>query len=152
MPNYVYAAFDVSGEKEEIERFRTKMLKRRNASECSDEDEAGRPEIILDFSEVLPMPADWEGGSEEDWNVHAWGTKWVGFDVDEQMCEDGTFWFQFTTAWDFPTRAFEAIAAEFPTLLFSGSAYEENHEFEMAGDFNGETEWGEGELRWIVID
>jgi len=76
------------------------------------------------------------------------GTKWPGFDVYMRASEDRSLDFQLTTTWNLSTLEFQAIAAEFPSLVFSGSAHEENHEFELMGESNGANNWGEGKIRW----
>lgn len=150
MPNFVYAAFNVTGPSPDIEHFCCKMFKTISENGVDCHDALGGPKIILDYAEVLPMPPEWEDGIEA-WGVEAWGTKWCGFDVEHRMTEDGGLWFQFTSAWSFPEDAFKAIAAEFPSLVFDGSAYEESHEFEFVGEFNGANDWGPGEIEWIEI-
>ncbi|WP_296722371.1 hypothetical protein [Erythrobacter sp.] len=105
-----------------------------------------RRDLILDFDAVIPMPEDQKVAGGAHWAVENWGTKWSGFDVEIKDIDAETLWFQFTTAWDFPTPAFVAIAAEFPLLTFSGTAFEENHEFELAGDFNGPRPWAPARL------
>ena len=147
MPNYVYSSFHVKGDRNEIERFKQTMFKTTTSDGSNYIDGIDRQEIILDFGAVLPIPS----GEGQDWCVENWGTKWPGFDVEFGECPDGTLHFQFTTAWDFPTPAFDAIAAEFPSLVFDGSAYEEDHAFELTGQFNGDNSWGPGELDFIII-
>lgn len=148
MPNYVYSAFEVTGPEEEVARFRSMMIKASPHAISRARSTYELPNLILDFRAILPMPKDWKDGNEEEWGIEAWGTKWVGFDVNEQTQNDGSLCFQFTTAWDFPTTAFKAIAVEFPTLVFNGSSFEENHEFELVGEFNGDDDWGPGEIHW----
>jgi hypothetical protein len=55
---------------------------------------------------------------------------------------DQYFSFLFRTAWDFPTPVFEALATEFPNLIFDGFADEEQGELNMAGQWNGDCSWG----------
>lgn len=151
MPNYVYSAFSATGPEEEVARFKSMMIKANPNAVSLSSNKDDLPDLILDFRAILPMPKDWKDGNEEEWGIEAWGTKWCGFDVNEKTQNDGSLWFQFTTAWDFPTAAFEAIATEFPSLVFNGSAFEENHEFELVGEFNGDDDWGPGKIEWITI-
>ena len=148
MPNYVYSTFTVSGPPEEVARFQRKMFITDEGDGASVQSARVRPEIYLNFDAVIPMPEEFKVSGAEAWAVRHWGTKWLAFDVHAVEHEPGKLWFQFTTAWDFPTAAFEAIAAEFPNLLFQGSAYEENHEFELKGQFNGEYPWGPAKLNF----
>ncbi len=145
MPNYVYCAFSAVGDQNEIERFRNMMFRTVQPDESTG---STREQIFLDFDAVLPIPPEFQDRGSEVWAAHHWGSKWPGFDVYMKESEEGSLGFQFTTAWNFPTLAFQAIAAEFPGLVFSGSAYEENHEFELMGEFNGANNWGEGKIQW----
>ena len=107
-------------------------------------------EMIFDFNGILPKPADAELNNYRDWAIECWGTKWNAFDLNRRVEEDNV-WFQFTTAWDFPTPVFEALAAEFPSLIFEGSAYEDSGEFELTGAFNGDDDWGPGKIQWVDL-
>ncbi|ASP31042.1 hypothetical protein CHH26_13010 [Qipengyuania flava] len=106
-------------------------------------------ETIMDFGAIIAPPEHMTDGVDEEWAVENWGTKWTGFDVSVTECESGSIHFQFTTAWDFPTPVFEALAAEFPELVFEGSCYEEGNEFQYAGQFNGDNSWGPADLEFI---
>jgi len=105
----------------------------------------------MDFGAIIPPPDSMKDGVHEWWAVENWGTKWTGFDVDVSDYPDGSLHFQFTTAWDFPTPVLEAIAAEFPDLVFDGSSYEEDNAFQYTGQFNGDNSWGPGEIEFITI-
>lgn len=145
MPNYVYSAFNVTGDGTERDRFRRLMFR---PVPPADTGALPGTETIFDFQAILPMPPEGERQQGyERWASEHWGTKWNAFDLDMQVSED-RIWFQFTTAWDFPTPVFEALAAEFPTLVFAGSSYEDNGGFELLGEFNGADDWGPGKIDW----
>jgi hypothetical protein len=55
-----------------------------------------------------------------------WGTKWNACYVDVSDNGDGSRHVSFETAWDFPRPVFEKLVADFPTLIFEGSAQEPN--------------------------
>lgn len=141
MPNFVYSTFTVTGPPDELVRFKDKMFIVYEGDRADTSSSRLRPEIYLNFDAVLPMPEEFKATGAEGWAVSNWGTKWLGFDVDFAEREPGKIWFQFTTAWNFPDAAFEAIAAEFPDLVFTGTAYEENYEFKLKGQFNGDKTW-----------
>lgn len=142
MPNYVYAAFNVTGDRAELKRFAYTMF--RPVTDA-DTGALARTKFIFDYNRIIPLPAD----ADIHLAVDQWGTKWNAFDLDLRVEED-LVWFQFTAAWDFPTPVFEALAAEFPRLVFAGSAYEENHDFELTGEFNGNDDWGPGKIEWVI--
>lgn len=148
MPNFVYSTFTVNGPPEEVARFQRKMFITYEGDGGPSQSACIRPETYLNFDAVIPMPEEFKACGAEGWAVRNWGTKWLAFDVYAVEQEPGSLWFQFTTAWDFPSAAFEAIAAEFPKLVFEGSAYEENHEFEFEGQFNGDRPWGPAKLNF----
>ncbi|MEL7691481.1 hypothetical protein [Citromicrobium bathyomarinum] len=151
MPNYVYSGFHVTGEREEIDRFAKLMFKTVPTVETEYTKPLRPFETIMDFGAIIPPPDSMKNGIHEWWAVENWGTKWTGFDVDVWDYPDGSLHFQFTTAWDFPTPVLEAIAAEFPALVFDGSAYEEDNAFQYTGQFNGDNSWGPGQIEFITI-
>lgn len=142
MPNFVYSTFTVAGPPEEVARFKDKMFIVHENDRTVTSSSRLRPEIYLNFDAVLPVPEEFKASGAEGWAVRNWGTKWLAFDVEIAEREPGKLWFQFTTAWNFPDAAFEAIAAEFSDLVFTGTAYEENYEFRLKGQFNGDEAWG----------
>lgn len=144
MPNFVYSGFNVTGDPAELKRFEHRMFR-----PATDADNAlPRSSQMFDFNGIIPMPAEAERSFYERWAVEHWGTKWNAFDLDHRF-EDKNIWFQFTTAWDFPTPVFEALAEEFPKLVFAGSSYEDSGEFELLGEFNGADDCGPGEIQWM---
>lgn len=68
------------------------------------------------------------------------GTKWNAQHLQLHV-GDGFVRFQFDTPWNFPLPVFEALAEEFPNLVFSGSAYEDNGALAFRGQFNGNGSW-----------
>lgn len=152
MPNWVYSGFNASGPQSEIDRFeRTmfRMVPRRDVLGAGTETDT---EIVLDFNGIIPMPQEAKEHDPEGWAVEHWGVKWNAWDLLlSPRTNPERFHFQFATPWDFPYPVFDALAKEFPALVFSGSAYEENHAFELVGEFNGEDDWGPGEIEWLII-
>lgn len=152
MPNFVLCGFHVVGDAAEVERFKARMITERFS------DTAGKPVPFLDFAAIIPPPpcfgdhtterrADFGGSvpNEQDfesWAVDHWGTKWDAQQLVINTDEPGDFGFQFDTAWDFPLPVFQALADEFPTLVFSGSAIEDSEDFAYRGEFNGDDDWG----------
>lgn len=141
MPNWVAAGFNVTGDRAELARFKKLMIKTDETSAKGD--------LTLDFNGIIPMPPEEECADPEAWAVANWGTKWNAQSVDISADDPDLVWLQFLTAWDFPDPVFEALAREFPTLVFKGSAYEESGEFELVGQFNGGGTWGPGKIDWL---
>ncbi|WP_296722373.1 hypothetical protein [Erythrobacter sp.] len=144
-----YAAFNVTGDGTEIRRFKEKMF--RSYDEYRGEYGPYRgsdSSVIIDFTAACPKLTAERIALEKKW-PRAYSPELRGYDVDQADYEDGEFWFQFTVDGEFPVAAFEAIAAEFPSLHFSGSAYEETHEFEYEGEFNGDQPWQRAKLNWL---
>ena len=67
-----------------------------------------------------------------------WGTKW---DLGSPRLDHtpGALFYQFDSAWSPPTKAFDKIAKDWPTLVFSLQYYE------MGCYFAGQFTWEEGE-------
>lgn len=145
MPNYVYSGFNVTGDATELKRFTDLMFRPVVAADNA----LPGTKLMFDFGRIIPVPDNLPDTGFYDWAVEQWGVVWSAIDLDCRF-DDDNVWFQFTTAWDFPTPVFEALAAEFPGLVFAGSAYEESHEFELVGEFNGANDWGPGKIDWIL--
>lgn len=147
-----YAGFNVSGDSKEIKRFKEKLFR-----SFDDEAQDYGPycenswDLIIDFTAICPKLTARRIALEQRCPA-VYSPEHRGYDVDRTDCEDGSFWFQFTIDSDFPAALFEAIAVEFPTLLFSGSAYEDTHEFEYAGEFNGDHPWCRSKLDWVIFE
>jgi hypothetical protein len=79
-----------------------------------------------------------------EWRSLHWGTDRNAFDADIAENGAGSLRVTFETAWDFPTPIFEKLVAEFPTLIFEGSAEEPNTEMYISfRGCNGEFRWQE---------
>lgn len=145
-----YAGFNIDGDLEEIERFKKMMFR------SFDEAKGGYgpfmdsgEDVIIDFTAICPkLTAERE--ALERCHPGAYAPDYRGYHVDHADYDDGTFWFQFTIDGEVPVKLFEAIAAEFPSLLFSGSAYDEPGGEEFAGTFNGDEPWGPAKLSWLL--
>lgn len=150
-----YAGFHVEGDIEEIQRFKNLMLRTYDESKGGygpfvDSNEP----VIIDFTAICPKLTAKREALERKC-PGAYSPDYLGYDVDYYDFEDGSFWFQFTIDADFPTALFEKIAAEFPTLIFFGSAYDDPTEpdaTEYVGTFNGDTPWGLGKINWGSSD
>ncbi|WP_137787765.1 hypothetical protein [Sphingomonas sp. 3P27F8] len=145
MPNFFFAGFNVTGDPAELKRFTDRMF--RPVVEA--DNALPRTELMFDFNHIIHMPATAAATNFRDWAIDNWGVVWSAIDLDYRF-EEHNVWFQFTTAWDFPTPIFQALAAEFPSLVIAGSAYEEGHEVEMIGEFGGANDWGPGKIEWIL--
>ena len=139
MPNWCCIGFRVIGDPDELERF-TSMMTKTVKSDNPVSRNADGFELIFDFNGIIPMPPEAERDCYEAWAVDNWGTKWNAQDLQLHV-GDGFVRFQFDTPWDFPLPVFEALAEEFPDLVFSGSAYEDNGAFAFRGQFNGDDSW-----------
>jgi hypothetical protein len=152
MPNYVYCGFSVTGNPAERERFRKCMIIEVPVSAYVPDDlgqlfpsaaAAGLKTIItFDFNGIIPIPPGLNNFEQERWAVEHSGTKWNAQQFSLLKPSSDSIDFQFDTAWDFPTPVFEALAQEFPTLIFEGYAVEEQGEFKLAGQWNGDWSWG----------
>jgi len=162
MPNFVCAGFTVTGDPVELQRFKDRMVKPEHEVGMAAYFDIPSPprkqyvdpatpeggKLTLDFNGIIQMPPEEECPDWEGWAVEHWGTKWNAQSVDMRDERPDRFWFQFMTAWDFPTPVFAALAREFPALVFEGSAYEESGEFELAGQINGDNSWGPAVIDW----
>jgi hypothetical protein len=153
MPNYVTCGFFVTGNPQELERFQTRMIVEVPVSPFEPDDlgqlfpsaaaAAGIASMVtFDFNGIIPMLPGLTHLEQKRWAVENWGTKWNAQDYILVGASDLYFSCVFCTAWDFPTPVFEALATEFPNLIFDGFAYEEQGEFNLAGQWNGDCSWG----------
>lgn len=147
--SYFYVGFNVEGDADEIKRFKGMMFRTFDESKnVYGPFVDSKQTAIIDFTAICPKLTAEREALERRY-PGAYSPEYLGYDVDYSDYPDGTFWFQFTIDGDFPTALFEAIAAEFPTLVFSGSAYSDYTEPEIIqyiGTFNGDTPWGPGEI------
>ena len=162
MPNWVHAGFNVTGDRSELQRFERMMIRPRSEvgmpcyADFPTPRRSVRPgantsegrKLTFDFNGIIPMPPERECPNWEAWAVDNWGTKWNAQEVSTKTKPDN-IWFQFSTPWDFPTPVFEALANEFPMLVFAGSAYWEDKSA-FTGEFNGNDDWGPGEIEWAI--
>lgn len=92
MPNWCENFVRISGEKEEIARFR-------------------RETDDMDFNKILPMP---DNKWDYDWCCDNWGTKW---NVDKTGMEvyphNDFIQYEFDTAWSPPEGIFHAINKQY---------------------------------------
>jgi len=143
MPKWVMSTFEVTGEPEEIDRFRALMFAQEPPPPAG---AAARflgctAGTNLDFTGIIPAPVANGADDFEEWALSHWGTFWNARNSRIREHDGGRLLFDFDTAWDFPAPVFKALAIEFPTLVFTGSAHEEQHGFEYQGQFNGNRSW-----------
>ena len=81
-------------------------------------------------------------GDWYDWSCEYWGTKWNACDAEVWSNPGGSLPGQCDTAWTFPFPVMEKLVAEFPMLVFAGSAVEPGVGFSLT--FDG----GDGEFSW----
>lgn len=144
MPNWCCIGFRVIGDPLELRRFKNMMFKTvENTDPLSDRSDG--LELIFDFNGIIPMPSEAERECYEVWAFRHWGTKWNAQHLHFNE-GDGYIHFLCDTAWDFPLPVFEALADEFPDLVFRGSAYEDNGAFAFRGQFNGDNSWAPAEI------
>jgi hypothetical protein len=151
MPNWCYNNLDVTGEKEEVKRFR-EFAKAKDPRY----DKRGKgEENELSFHSFIPYPDKYllqdikcrtiktnckdgynQGGYE--WCANSWGTKWNAGSVYIEELEEGIR-YSFDTAWAPPIPVVIKMGEMFPELKFKLSFSEEGMGFE--GDLiveNGE--------------
>ena len=150
MPNWVGSGFTVTGDPAEVERFKCMMFRPITEAERSGIFDPHGIGIRFDFGGIIPMPPEEALSNYGGWAELNWGTKWNADNLTIHNDVEGEISFQFDTPWDFPTPVFEALADEFPSLVFSGSAFDDNSESEWKGEFNGANDWGPGRIDWLV--
>jgi hypothetical protein len=81
-------------------------------------------------------------GGWYDWSCEYWGTKSNACYAELWSNPGGSLHVQFDTAWSFPFPVMEKLVAEFPMLVFAGSAVEPGVEFSLTFDgSDGEFSW-----------
>lgn len=148
MPNWMHSGFEVTGAPAEVARFKSMML--RPITEADRIFDPHRSGIVLDFNGILPMPPEEALSNYVGWASLNWGVDRNADNLTIHSDEENLIRFQFDTPWEFPTPVFEALAREFPGLVFSGSAFEDSDGNEWKGEFNGANDWGPGEIEWVV--
>ena len=148
MPNWVHSGFEVKGATAEVARFKSMMFRPiTNADRTFDPHRRG---IVLDFNGIIPMPPEEALSNYVGWASLNWGVDRNADNLTIHSDEEDGICFQFDTPWGFPTPVFEALAREFPGLVFSGSAFEDSDRNEWKGEFNGANDWGPGEIQLVV--
>ncbi|MGC5799041.1 hypothetical protein [Sphingomonas sp. NFX23] len=148
MPNWVHSGFEVKGATAEVARFKSMMF--RPITDADRTFDPHRRGIVLDFNGIIPMPPEEALSNYVGWASLNWGVDRNADNLTIHSDEEDGICFQFDTPWEFPTPVFEALAREFPALVFSGSAFEDSDGNEWKGEFNGANDWGPGEIEWVV--
>jgi len=151
MPNWVYTNLIVSGPKESLADFLSKIK--------VEKDQWGN-EIYKLLDSLYPMPEEYEGtvsGSNPvfapehiiekwkaktwyDWQHRYWGIKWGDCDTELTDRHDTELVFQTTFPWSYPEPAMLKISADFPDLEFTLDMEEEG------GFFYGEVTYQNGQV------
>jgi len=151
MANWMCSGFIVTGDPAEVGRFKSLMFRRQTDVELAEDLDPLGKGLKFDFNGIIPMPAEEALSNYEGWALRNWGSNLNA----EMLCvsseKEGEMRFMFDTPWNFPTPVFEALADEFPGLVFRGTAYEENGDYELKGQFNGADDWGPGKTDWLII-
>jgi len=144
MANWVYNRLTVTGPPSDVHAFVERM--------SSSAPDAGDDPGVLDFEQLVPMPADLRDNNEMDptdphgfprwrtWCVAHWGTKWNAWYASiAGRADDGEVMYSFQTAWTPPDRWLAEACPRFPALDF-------RHEYvEEMGHFAGRALWRGGE-------
>lgn len=125
MPNWCFNSVLVTGEKEELNRFKDHVSNKKSA---------------FSLNEIIPMPDDiFRGdlGEKErkkygeknwyDWSWANWGTKWDTAGVEIES-ETDSIQYKFETAWNPPEPIAGALREEFPKLEIDWEWEEEGGE------------------------
>jgi hypothetical protein len=148
MTTWICSGFSVTGDPDELARFKSTMFRPITEAERSGVFDPHRSGIRLDFNGIIPMPTGMALPDRGEWASLNWGTERNADNLTIRENTEAEIIFQFDTPWDFPTQVFEALANEFPGLVFSGSAFQANDGPEWKGEFNGANDWGPGEIDW----
>ena len=130
MPNWCYNTLTVSGEKEDVVRFRKENKEKDVNNKIKD--------VPLSFIKAIPYKGNWN----HEWCIKNWGTKWDVSDVETQLNEinDTDIQYNFNTAWVPPEKWFRFIVKKYPKLYF-------HLEYEEEGiGFSGEIIAENGEI------
>lgn len=111
MPNWCSNHLVVSGDAQELERFKTANIE--------DNDEGH----WLKLNNLVPMPES-EKDDWRNWRIANWGTKWECEYYHLEMTEDGLE-IGFSSAWTPPRGWLLRVAPMFPTLSFTLTYQEE---------------------------
>jgi hypothetical protein len=146
MPNWCENGLYISGQKEEITRFKNQAV-----------DNSVENKTALSLAKFLPVPEELQNEQSPsrnpnpeliekygysnwyDWSIGMWGTKW---DVEAELVDETEtlLVYRFSSAWSPPIEWLEAVSKMFPTLAFK-------MEYEEGGvGFKGEAEAVDGQL------
>jgi len=137
MPNWVYNNVFINGDAAELDKFAAQaaLPQERIADDLQMVD--GKAKLLkVKYTREEPMsfwnfikPEDEAFYNQNhnwyDWNVENWGTKWDASDVEIERETPDELIYRFTTAWDVPYNAYEAMANQYPELEFDCNCEEE---------------------------
>ena len=155
MPNWVFNTLKVSGDSEELARFKAQASQpyesrhprlEQNLSNGSWEFVPGVSTVegdLLFWNFIKPDDLDsyFEGENWYDWNVRNWGCKWEARSELEDESE-GELIYSFDTAWSPAEAVFHHMVRQFPALDFELRYSEEQ-------GWGGEVH-GSGGTWWVV--
>lgn len=114
MPNWCSNELTVTGPKKDLARFKKQ----------ADNGLKGEDHTALSFQKFIPMPKELEDTKSPpdvpgtpnwyDWRLANWGIKW---DVNAHcQAVKGALIYTFDSPWTEPTKAFDTISEQYPTL------------------------------------
>jgi len=138
MPNWVFNTLAITGNSEELARFKAQASQPYESRHPRMEQDltTGNWEFVpgshivegelLFWNFVKPDDLDkyFEGETWYDWNVQNWGCKWEArSELEDQS--DGELIYSFDTAWSPAEPVFHEMVRQFPTLSFTLNYQEE---------------------------
>jgi len=131
LPNHVFSALKVTGNDEDVKRF-------REFAKSTDEDGSV---LLLDANKFIPMPPEIANSDDDseviEWCWNNWGTKWGFYEVEIQVEDSGLVVYRFLTAWTTISPVIEKMSQMFPMLTFDYYAEEETDEFNIREVYYG---------------
>jgi hypothetical protein len=133
MPNWSYNTTEITGDSDEIARFRNAIEPTR------DTDTFATDEGYSLLRTFIPRPQSVvDDGTWYEWGLTHWGTKWED-DNRLKTSESNRLLFVGQTAWAPPIDGYITVSTMFPTLTFTLGYMEESDAFFGAMTFrNGE--------------
>lgn len=123
MPNWCTNNLYVSGNKEDIARFRERAVREteniEESLELTDEGFLKITDKPLCLNNFVPMPKKYDKGDKwYGWRIKNWGTKWEisGAEIVSQGRD--FIQYMFDTAWSPPIEWLKKVAKEYPKLDF----------------------------------
>lgn len=119
MPNHVENDLRVTGDKEELKRFKEFAKGKYPWNEDKEKE-------LLSCNKFIPAPEDAIKDYNKvgyNWCIENWGTKWGFYEVELQE-EDDELFYTFSSAWSPAIPVIEKMGEMFPELTFDLRYYE----------------------------